>query len=88
MARRREDVGELELPLLTGDLAQVGRADDVGHGEQGMVGVVEGFVLEDVDGRHAGPPRPEGLDRGARLEQSGPAGVHEQGGGAQQLIWD
>src|ERR1051325_5241327 len=53
-----EDVGELQLPLVARDVAEVGRADDVVHREQRMLAVHHRLVLVDVDRGLARTARP------------------------------
>src|SRR4051812_44313498 len=52
-----EDVGELQLPLVARDVAEVRRADDVVHREQRMLAAEHRLVLVDVDPRLARTPR-------------------------------
>src|SRR2546421_4681599 len=53
-----EDVGELKLPLIARDVAEMRRADDVVHREQRVLGVQHRLLLVDI---HRRLPRPPGL---------------------------
>src|SRR5262245_27668151 len=74
-----EDVGELQLPLLAGDVSDVGSADDVVHGEQWMSRVAYRFVLEHINGGHTRTARLQCLDECPWLDEPGAAGVDKQG---------
>ena len=52
-----EDVGELNFILVAGHIADVRRADDVIHAQQGVGRADHGFVFIDVHRRQAWMPR-------------------------------
>ena len=49
-----------------------------GKAEERIVGVDQRLGVIDVDGRHAGSSRAKRSDEGARLDEAGSAGVHEE----------
>src|SRR5437762_9428591 len=53
-----EDVGELQLPLVERDIAEMRRADDVVHGEERMLAIGDRLVLVDIDRRLSRPAGP------------------------------
>src|SRR5438874_9123845 len=76
-----EDVGELQLPLLARDVADVRRADCVLKRQQRVLARAHRLVLVDVDRGHPGPACLQRCGQRARLDQPRPAGVDQQRGG-------
>jgi len=60
-----ERFGEIELEIVPFGPAQMGRAQHVGHGEEGVVAVGDRLLLVDIDRRMAGPPLPQRGEQGA-----------------------
>src|SRR5438094_8329599 len=67
-----EDVGELKLPLIARDVAEMRRADDVLHRKQRMLGVQHPLVLVDIHRRLPRPPRLSRRAERAFSHQAGP----------------
>src|ERR1700688_2708248 len=53
-----EDVRELDLPFITGDVADVRSAHDIVHLEQGVAGVHQWLCVVNINSGHAGPTGP------------------------------
>src|SRR5262249_55035064 len=72
-----EDVRELHLVLVAGDVTDVWRANDIFHAEKRMSRVEHWLLFIDIDRCHSRPARFECSTEGAVLNQSGPAGVDQ-----------
>src|SRR6516164_2223771 len=74
-----EDIGELQLPFLDSDVAEVWCGHDVGKSDEWVVALRDRLALEDVHRCHTGAPAAQRRDKCAGFDESGPAGVHKQG---------
>src|SRR5437879_839184 len=73
-----EDVGELDLVFFARYVADVGRADDVVHREQGIARIQQRFGFVDVDRRHPGTSGPQCVHQDARRDESGAARIDQK----------
>src|SRR5674476_1550200 len=71
---------KVQLIIVLLDVADVRSTNAILQPQQ-RVALQNGFGLEDVDCRHAGPSPVEGADQGVGLNQFGARGVHQQGAG-------
>jgi len=61
-----EDVGKLDFVLFPRYVSDVGRANNVVHRQQVMVGVDQWFLFVDIDGSHAWPSSAQRIDKAPR----------------------
>src|SRR6516162_4897631 len=76
-----EDVRELHLVLVTGDVTDMRRTDDIFHREKRMSRVKHRLLLINIDRGHSRPARFECSYEGASLNQPCPAGVDQNRSG-------
>lgn len=74
-----EDIGELKLVLIAGDIADVRGTHNIVHVEQRIVAVSQWLVLVNINGGHAGSPGSQSCHRGPGFHQPSSAAVDKQG---------
>src|SRR5262249_57413003 len=72
-----ERLSKMEIEIGPLYPAEMGRAENVWHGQEGMVSVGHRLVLVNVDGGVAGPALAQRREQGAPRDQLGARGVHE-----------
>src|SRR5271165_5228390 len=76
-----ENIAELGLVILPRDIADMRRAKRIVQEKKREIAIINRLCFENVHGRHAWPSLEERSGERSRLDECGPARIHEEGFG-------